>query len=142
MSHLVIALAGTVVLLALMGTGMGLGYISRSGGGMSQVGRLLGAGMVQVPAALVLAGLAIALFGLLPRISVAAGWTALGAVVLLLLVGAALRLSHWVMDISPFTHIPKVPGGTVTATPLVLLGVIALALCAVGLAGLRRRDIG
>jgi ABC-2 type transport system permease protein len=47
-----------------------------------------------------------------------------------------------VLDISPFTHAPKLPGGTLAAAPLVWLSVIALALCAAGLAALRRRDIG
>jgi polyether ionophore transport system permease protein len=55
--------------------------------------------------------------------------------------GQALQLSHWVLDISPFTHLPRLPGGPVTATPLIWLCVIAVALCAVGLAALRRRDI-
>ncbi len=87
-------------------------------------------------------GIAAALFGLAPRASVAGGWSALGVAVLMLLLGATLQLSHWVLDISPFQHLPKLPGGAVSATPLVSLSVIALALGAAGLAGLRRRDIG
>jgi len=47
-----------------------------------------------------------------------------------------------VLDVSPFTHVPKLPGGTVTAAPLFWLSVIALALSVAGLAALRRRDIG
>jgi hypothetical protein len=46
------------------------------------------------------------------------------------------------MDISPFTQIPKLPGGTVSAEPLLWLSAIALTIGAVGLAGLRRRDLG
>jgi ABC-2 type transport system permease protein len=47
-----------------------------------------------------------------------------------------------VLDISPFTHVPKLPGSTVAAAAFFWLSVIALALCASGLAALRRRDIG
>jgi ABC-2 type transport system permease protein len=65
-----------------------------------------------------------------------------GLVVAIALFGQVLQLSHWVMDISPFTHAPRLPGGTVSAAPLVWLCVAALALAAAGLAGLRRRDIG
>jgi ABC-2 type transport system permease protein len=90
----------------------------------------------------VLAGIAAALFGLAPKASVAGGWTALGAVFLMLFLGAALQLPGWVLDISPFTHVPKLPGGAVSAAPLAWMSVIAVALAIAGLAGLRRRDIG
>ncbi len=46
------------------------------------------------------------------------------------------------MDLSPFAHVPKLPGGTFSATPVVALTAVAALLGAVGLAGLRRRDIG
>jgi ABC-2 type transport system permease protein len=69
-------------------------------------------------------------------------WTVLGVLVAMLLLGATLKLSHWVLDVSPFTHAPKLPGGTVSALSTVVLCVVALALAGAGLAGLRRRDIG
>jgi len=81
-------------------------------------------------------------FGLLPGSSVAAGWAALAVAAVVMLLGPTLRLAQWVQDISPFTHVPKLPGGTVSAAPLIWLCAAALALGAVGLAGLRRRDIG
>jgi ABC-2 type transport system permease protein len=141
LSQLAIAAGGTAVILAVTGLGAGLGFVLRSPGGAGQVGVLVGAGLAQLPAALVLAGVAAALFGLAPRACVAGGWIALGIAVLLLFLGALLRLSHWVQDISPFTHVPKLPGGAVQAGPLAWLTLIALALAAAGLAGLRRRDI-
>ena len=86
-------------------------------------------------------GIAAAFFGLAPEGSVAAGWSALGVAVLVLFLGAALKLSHWILDVSPFQHLPKLPGGTVQAAPLIWLSVIALGLGVAGLAGLRHRDI-
>ena len=142
LSHLSIAAGGTVLILAATGLGAGLGYALRSGAGGSEVAQLVGAGLAQIPAALVVAGVAAALFGLAPRASVAGGWTALGVVVMMLFLGATLQLSHWVLDISPFTHVPKLPGGTVSAAPLLWLSVIAVALATAGMVGLRRRDIG
>jgi ABC-2 type transport system permease protein len=142
LSHLTIAAGGTILILAATGLGTGLGYALRSPGGGSETAELVGAGLSQVPAALVIAGVAAALFGLAPRFCAAGGWTALGIVVLMLFLGASLQLSHWVLDISPFTHLPKLPGGTVSAAPLIWLSVIAVALAVVGLIGLRRRDIG
>ena len=141
-SHLVIAVAGIVAIVVSVGLGAGLGYTYRAGGGGAEIGRLLAAGLAQAPAALVLGGLAVALFGLLPRFAMSGSWSVLGVFVLLLLLGTTLQLSHWIMDLSPFTHLPKLPGGTVHALPLVLLGLIAVALTGAGLVGLRRRDLG
>ena len=142
LGQLCIAAGGTALILAAVGLGAGLGYALRSGTGGTEVARLAGAGLVQLPAALVSAGVAMALFGLVPRASVAGGWTALGVFVMTALLGAALQLPHWILDMSPFTQVPKLPGGTVRAAPLAWLTVIAVALAAAGLAGLQRRDIG
>jgi ABC-2 type transport system permease protein len=53
-----------------------------------------------------------------------------------------VNLSHVVLDISPFTHVPRLPGGAFSFVPLLWLAAVALALTAVTLVGLRRRDIG
>jgi ABC-2 type transport system permease protein len=143
-SHVLVAVVGTAVLLALAGVATGLGYGLRAAPAVSvgaEVARMFGAGMAELPAALVIAGIAIAAFGLLPEACVGIGWSVLGLALLINLFGQSLQLSHWVLDISPFTHVPRLPGGTVSAQPLVWLCVAALALGAVGLAGLRRRDI-
>jgi ABC-2 type transport system permease protein len=89
----------------------------------------------------VLAGIAAALFGLLPRL-VGAAWGAFAVFLVISLLGAGLGLDQWLLDVSPFTHIPKVPGADVSAQPLVWLLAIAVVLTAAGLAGFRRRDLG
>ena len=68
--------------------------------------------------------------------------TVVGAVVVIDLFGEALQLSHWLLNVSPFTHAPRLPGGTVSVAPLLWLCLAAVAFTAVGLAALRRRDIG
>jgi ABC-2 type transport system permease protein len=142
LSHIAVAVVGAALLLAVAGVAAGLGYGLRAGSAGTQVARLLGAAMGQLPSALALAAVAIAIFGLLPQAAVAGAWSAVGLVVVLVLFGQVLQLSHWVLDISPFTHAPRLPGGTVSATPLLWLCLVALAFAAAGLAALRRRDIG
>jgi ABC-2 type transport system permease protein len=139
-SHLVIAVFGTALILVMTGLAAGLGYAARSGG-TGEIAPLIVAGLSQLPAALVIGGVAAAVFGLAPAASVAAGWSALGVAVLMLFLGAALKLPQPILDISPFQHLPKLPGGTVLAAPLIWLSAIALVLGLAGLAGLRRRDI-
>jgi ABC-2 type transport system permease protein len=105
------------------------------------VARLLGAGLAQLPASLAVAGVAVVLFGLAPRASVAGAWTVVGVLVLIALFGQVLQLSQPILDVSPFTHVPRLPGAAVTAGPLLWLSLAVLALVATGLAALRRRDI-
>jgi ABC-2 type transport system permease protein len=146
LSHLAVAAGGSALLLAVAGLATGLGYGLRTGSPGPETARMLGAAMAQLPATLLVAGVAVVLVGWWPGGAVAGAWTAVGAVVVISLFGAALQLSHWGLDISPFTHVPKLPGGTValrtTGPPLLWLSLAALALVAAGLAGLRRRDIG
>ncbi len=145
LSQVAVAVFGAAVLLALAGLATGLGYGLRTGSDPStgpQVARMLGAAMAQLPASLVIAGVAVALVGLLPGACVAGAWTVFGAVVVIDLFGQVLQLSHWLLDVSPFTHVPRLPGGTVSATPLLWLCLAAVTFSALGLAALRRRDIG
>ncbi|MBW4717658.1 ABC transporter permease [Saccharothrix obliqua] len=140
-SHLVFATLGAVVVLAAAGLGAGLVHGARTGDVGGQVVRLVGAALVHAPAVWVVAGIALALFGLLPRLT-AVSWAFLVVFLVLGQLGPLLRLDRWVVDLSPFTHVPKAPGAEVTATPLVWLTVVAAALVAVGIAGFRRRDVG
>jgi ABC-2 type transport system permease protein len=139
-SHVTVALAGTAVLLAAAGLGAGL---ARAAGthDAGQVGRVLVAALVQVPAAWVVAAIVVAAFGLVPRLTVV-GWVALVAFLLLDVLGPVLRLDQWAMDLSPFTHVPRLPGGELTGAPMFWLLAVTAALVAAGLAGFRRRDVG
>jgi ABC-2 type transport system permease protein len=64
-----------------------------------------------------------------------------GVLVLIALFGQVLQLSPWILDVSPFTHVPRLPGAAVTGMPLLWLSLAVVALVAVGLAGLGRRDV-
>lgn len=141
LGQIVVAVTGTAVLLAVAGVAAGLGYGLRIGSAGPQAGRLIAAAMAQLPPALAVAAVAVLLFGLLPTWSVAGAWTVVGVAALLELFGQVLQLSHWVLDISPFAHAPRLPGGSVHAAPLVWLSAVAVAFCLAGLASLRRRDL-
>lgn len=139
--HLLCALAGPAVVLGAAGLAAGLTY----GLSVADVGRelprVLAAAVAQLPAVWVLASVAVALFGVLPRFAASAGWGALAACALLEELGRPLQLSERVLDLSPFAHVPKLPGGDMSAAPLVWLALIAATLATVGLLGLRRRDV-
>jgi ABC-2 type transport system permease protein len=131
---------GALLMLVVAGLAMGIAYGSQVGDVGGQLWSLLKTALVQLPATLVVAGIAVALFGLAPRY-VIGSWAALTLFVLLGQLGPLLQLPQWAMDVSPFTHVPKL-AADVTAAPLVWLSVVAVVLGAAGLVGFRRRDIG
>ncbi|MFI7675027.1 ABC transporter permease [Actinophytocola sp. NPDC049390] len=139
-SHLVVALAGTTLLLFTVGLSGGFAHGAASGD-MGEIGRVLVAALVQLPSVWVLTGITVLVFGLAPGL-VMAGWGALVVFLLLGQLGPIFELPQWAMNVSPFTHTPKLPGAEFTATPIVWLTLVAAALIAIGLAGFRRRDVG
>jgi ABC-2 type transport system permease protein len=140
LSHIAIALAGTTLIVVGGGLTAGLSH-GATVDDMGQVGRLLGAALVQLPAAWLLTAIVVAAFGLAPRL-IMAGWAALVAFLLLGELGPAFDLSQPVMDISPYAHVPKLPAAEMSITPVAWLLGLAVAFTAAGLVGLRRRDIG
>ncbi|MFI6814859.1 ABC transporter permease [Nonomuraea sp. NPDC050328] len=139
--HLAFALLGPAVVLAVSGAGVGLAYGGATGDLAGQLPRTVGAALAQLPAVWTLAGLAVALFGLLPR-AVSAAWVALAAFLLLGQVGALLDLPEALLEVSPFSHLPMLPGGPADLTPLAAMTAVAAVLTAAGLYGWRRRDVG
>lgn len=141
-SHLVYPVLGSAMLLALAGFGVGLAHGARSGDLGTQLGSLVWAGLIQVPAVWVLVGLTVAAYGYAPGASAYVGWVAVGICILLQELGPILKLSHWITDISPFGQVPRAPGVPVAAEPLLIMAATGAALLVLGLAGLRRRDLG
>ncbi|CAM5636928.1 ABC transporter membrane-spanning protein [Streptomyces spiroverticillatus] len=132
--HLVIAFGGSVLVLLCGGLGLALGY------GKS-FGPVLGACLVQVPAVWTLAGLAVLLHGVVPSLTQAA-WGLTGLCLAVGWIGPVIGAPDALLRISPFGHLPKVPGAEMAWTPVLALTAVAAALVGAGLAGLRRRDVG
>ena len=133
-------LGGSALLLVVVGVSAGL-VSAVQVGDIGQFGRILVAALVQIPAVWLIIGIVAAAFGLVPRLIVI-GWVALAGFVLLGEFGALFNLSQVIMDISPFAHVPRMPGGDFSVAPMLWLTAIAAGLIVIGLAGFRRRDVG
>ena len=138
-AYVAVAMGGSLLILAANGLGAGLADAINSHDA-GQLPRLLLAGVAPAPAVWVVVGATVALFGLVPRAAVAA-WGLLGVCVLLSILGPLLGLPDWVLDLSPFQHVPQVPAADFAAAPLLALSAVAAALTAVGMAAFRRRDL-
>ncbi|MFD0114281.1 ABC transporter permease [Streptomyces sp. NPDC127176] len=131
--HLAVAFGGAALIMVLGGLGLGIGY-------GKDFGPVLAACLTQLAAIWVIGGLAVLLFGVFPRAAVAA-WAVAGIALLIGWIGPAFELPQPVMNLSPFGHLPKLPGGEMAWTPVLTLLAIAVVFVAAGLTGLRRRDL-
>lgn len=139
-SQVLVTMAGVALVLAACGLGAGISHSILSDD-PGELTRLLGAQLASLPAVWVVAGFAVALFGLVPR-AASLAWIALGGCFFIGILGPILQLPDWAMDLSPFNHVPRVPSTDLETEPLIWLMAIAIVLVAVGLAGFRRRDVG
>jgi len=135
----VIALVGVAWLLLVAGLATGLGH-GLAVGDSSQVLRITTASLTRIPAAWVLVGLVVAVWGLWPR-ATALGWGALAAFVVVGEFGALWGVPRWVMDFSPFAHTPVLPGPHAELAGIVWLTVIAGVFLVGGTAAFRHRDL-
>ena len=132
---------GSAVVLAAFGLPAGLTYGLSTGNVGYELPRVLVAALAYLPAVLVVVGITMALYGLVSRLSFVS-WGALGAFILVELIGETLQVSQSILNISPFNHVPTVLVSGVSLMPLVSLTFVALVLTIVGLVGFQRRSIG
>jgi ABC-2 type transport system permease protein len=134
-----VLLVGIVAICGATGLALGLAHALAAGSG-TVAGDGLAALAVQVPAAAVLAALALLLYAAAPG-SVGLGWVALGIAFLIGQLGTLLGLPAVVRDLSPFAHVAAVPVESVRVLPLVALAVVATALAVGALIAFERRDV-
>jgi ABC-2 type transport system permease protein len=139
LADLGVALAGTAVLLVVTGLSIGAAHALATDDA-GQVGRVLAAALVRLPAVWVMTALVMALFGIAGRLTPLA-WVALVAVVVVGEFGPLMELPAWTLDISPFAHVPSLPGAEVTWSSLLWLTAVAAALAVLGVLAFRRRDL-
>jgi ABC-2 type transport system permease protein len=140
-SHLVFAFVGPAVALFASGLALGVSYGLSVHDVSGQLPRMLAGALVQLPAVWVIAGAATLLIGAWPRWS-AAAWGVLVGTVVIAFVGDLVDNGRWLLDLSPFSHVPKLPAADFTALPVVVLMLLAAALTVTGQSTFRHRDIG
>ena len=100
-------------------------------GDTAEVAPILKSGLAYPPAELVLGGLALALYGLRPRLFGAA-WAGYAALTFIAFLGPGLKLRQGVLDLSPTTHVGNPPAGAIQSDALAVMAVVAVALLTQG----------
>jgi len=136
------ALVGALLVILAFAGPMGISGGQVLGGTASLLRDLVGAALVQLPAIAVLGAAVVALTRLVPRWSVGLSW---GLVAFSIMVGPmfgpSLGLPTWVLDLSPFTHVPNAPAVAASAGPVLGLALACVLVAVTGVLMLRRRDL-
>lgn len=138
-AHL-IAVVGGLLLIVVASSSVLAATTAWSVGNAHDFAVIIKAGLAYLPAELVLAGLAVTLFGVWPR-GFGLAWAAYAVATFIALLGPGLKLARWVLDLAPTTHIGNPPLGTVDSVALSGLGIVTIALALAGVAGFHRRDV-
>ena len=144
-SYLTIALAGTLALMLVGGLAGSLVLSMSSGQPGTSLLTLLAGALIQVPAAWVMSGFTMLVFGVAPRLAPALAWSYFLLINLFgEVLGPAIGIDYWIADaISPFHYLPRiVSGGAFNALPVLALLCVTALLLGGGLLAFQRRDVG
>jgi ABC-2 type transport system permease protein len=136
------ALAGASLLMLAFAVAMAITGGSVLGGTGTLLADLVGAAAVQLPAIAVLGTAAAAAAMVVPRLSAGLSWAlVLVSIVVGPMFGPSLGLPSWLLNLSPFTHVPNAPAAAVTLAPIVGLGVAGALLALGSVLVLRHRNL-
>jgi ABC-2 type transport system permease protein len=138
LATLLVGVLGATWLLLVSGVALAVGVGTNTD---QSFGRLVASSLAQGPAVWTVAALAVLCFAWRSQ------WAPLGWGVLVLFatlgeVGELLDLPTWVLDLSPYTHAPRMPLAGFEAGPAVVLSALAAALLGLSWWRYRTRDIG
>jgi ABC-2 type transport system permease protein len=138
-AQLLLAFAGTAVLLTIEGVALAAAY-SFAVDGTGHFWAIVGGAVSRIPATWVMTSLALLIYAVRARSSYLA-WVALVMTVVVWEFGPLMDLPDWTREIAPFAHGPALPGNAFEWAPFLWLVAVAAGLSAVAVATFQRRDI-
>jgi ABC-2 type transport system permease protein len=138
-TRVAIGAVSLVVLGAIVGVGGWLGVVAS--GGHIGFGDMFLAGLNVVAPALVVLGFATLVYGVAPRVGAQAAYAIVAWSFLLEMIGALVKLNHFILDTSIIHHLAAAPAFDPRWGSAAVMVVVAVALAAAGAEALQRRDI-
>lgn len=140
-SYLVVAFAGSMLILLVLGLASGLGW-SIATGELSHFPRVLAMSLIKIPPVWIFIGITALFYGWLPRIASALSWLILGGFILIEMLWEVGVVGWAVLKLTPFAYAHySIPVNEVSIVPLLILTAITAALTWLGLIGFRRRSV-
>jgi ABC-2 type transport system permease protein len=138
--HVLLAALSAILLLAVIGAAMWLGALLAGSSDIAAPDTIR-AMLNTLPLVMLIGGVAVLTFGLLPRLTVAVpiGLSVVGLVLYLL--GPALQWPQWVLNLSPFTHLALVPADAWAWGAGITMALVGVVLCCLGMVAFQRRDL-
>jgi ABC-2 type transport system permease protein len=138
-STFILAVAIGFIMLSLAGFGLwSAGTLVVEDG--LEFGRIYGAAMVYLPALWIMIGIAAVLIGIFPQFT-GIIWAYLCYSFFVVYLGNLLKLPDWVVNLSPYGHIPQLPIEDIDYMKVSILTIIAAALTITGFIGYNKRDM-
>lgn len=138
-AHVGVAAVAASVMMAITGLATGLGAALVTGDA-HHLADMTWAHLNQVPAVLVVLGVAALFVGWAPR-ALPLTWAVVVYGLLVGTFGELMNLPRVVFDVSPYEHLARLPQEAFSPVPAVLLTLLAAALAALGMLGFSRRDL-
>lgn len=138
-SYCFLSLIGSIVMLSLAAFGLGgaASVVVEEG---PKLGSILQAAYAYLPAIWIMLGFAMFLIGFFPN-RTGLAWLYLVYCFLTVYLGGLFQFPEWVLQLSPYQHIPSLPMEEGNSLRLALLSFVALVLTVLGFIGYNRRDI-
>lgn len=134
--HAVLLPAVLLLTLALV-----IGVVGAGTGDAPGFGELAAAAAARIPAMTVLVAVALLAAATTPTWAPAIGWSALALTFALGELGRTVGLPDRVIQLSPFAHVPHLPGGEWAWTPVLVTTAVAAAITAAAFTAYRLRDV-
>lgn len=139
-SYVLISLIASFIMLSLAGLGLGTVADAMMEEGFD-VGMAYGAALAYLPALWVMIGLAVVLFGWVPKYT-GIIWLYLAVSFFIVYLGGLFQFPDWVTQLTPFGYVSGIPIEEFELGTAAVLTLIAAALLLLGFAGFNKRDIG
>jgi ABC-2 type transport system permease protein len=136
-------LAVATAMLLVLGVAVGVGAWAGAASQQSDISlaRILIAGVALVPPAVFVLGLGTLAQGLVPRYAGAVAYGIVAWSFLLQLIGSAVNLNSWVLDLSVFHHLAPAPASDPNWTSAAVLAAVGITAAALGAMTFDRRDL-